>query len=481
MSARRTRWPVTLATIAVIGLLVAAPCAHAFDVLRTEGGISETPAGSIVPDPAGCQFGTPTRPLLLAEAVERALCASPKTRGAWAEVKAQAAGLGAAGAAYLPTITGNGQVVRDSSVTDVTGHPTLSSATLSTVNTESVQLSWTLYDFGARSAAVRNASALLAAARSTQDATLQSLFVTVAKDYYGAQAAADALATALDVEQMAGDSAKVASARVDRGIAPISDALQAQTAYMQAVLGRNKAQGTWQAAAGTLASDMDLSPDIPLALPAVNDGVQPDAAFTQSVAELIGDARREHPTVLAAQAQADAAAAKVDQTRAEGLPSISLVSKYSRDNQPASLGLGIPEFPATGHEWYVGVQVTIPFFEGFSRTYQVRQTQAQLEQQQDALDDARNQVGLEVWNSYQSVQTATGNVRDTATLLDIAQRSFTAAQHRYQAGVGNILELLNAQGALANARQQRVQAFADWRASRLRLAGSLGRLGTPEM
>ena len=82
------RWPVTLATIAVIGLLVAAPCAHAFDVLRTEEGISETPAGSIVPDPAGCQFGPPARPLLLAGVVERALCASPKTRGAWAEVSA---------------------------------------------------------------------------------------------------------------------------------------------------------------------------------------------------------------------------------------------------------------------------------------------------------------------------------------------------------------------------------------------------------
>jgi outer membrane protein len=110
--------------------------------------------------------------------------------------------------------------------------------------------------------------------------------------------------------------------------------------------------------------------------------------------------------------------------------------------------------------------------------YQVRQTEAQLEHQQDELDDARQQVGLEVWNSYQAVQTSTSTVKDSATLLDIARRSFVAAQHRYQAGVGNILELLNAQTALANAQQQRVQALADWRAARLRLAGSLGQLGS---
>jgi outer membrane protein len=461
--------------------LVATSHVYAFDVLRTTNGISATAAGAIVPDPLACQFGSPGKPLLLAEAVQRALCSNPKTREAWADVKAQAAGLGVARAAYLPTLSGTAQVVRDNSVTDVIDHPTLSSAQLATTNMESVSLNWTLYDFGARAAAARNASALLAAAQSTQNATLQNLFVAVAKDYYAAQAAAGALAAAEDVERMSGDSAKVASARVDKGIAPISDALQAQTAYTQAVLSRNKAQGAWQSAAGTLASDMELSPDVPITLPAVTAGVQPDTAFTESVGELIDEATHAHPSVLAAQAEVDAAVAKVDQTRAQGLPNISLVSKYSRDNQPASLGLGILEFPATGHEWYVGVQVTIPFFEGFTRTYQIRQTQAQLEKQRDALEDARQQVGLEVWNSYQAVQTSTDSVKDSATLLDIAQRSFTAAQHRYQAGVGNILELLNAQTALANAQQQRVQALADWRAARLRLAGSLGRLSGDDM
>jgi outer membrane protein len=466
--------------IACAAMLFMSPSVRAFDVLRTAGSISETPAGAIVPDVAGCQFGAPASPLLLSEAVERALCGNPKTREAWADVKARAAGLGVARAAYLPTISGTGQFVRDNSVTDVTDHANLSSATLANVHSESVQLNWMLFDFGARASAVKNAAALLDAAKSTQNATIQSLFVAVAKDYYAAQAAAGALATAIDVEHLAGDSAKVATARVDKGIAPISDALQAQTAYTRAVLDRTKAYGTWQTAIGTLATDMTLSPDVPLKLPAIAKGMQPDATFAQSVGQLIEAARRTHPGILAAQAQVDAAAAKVDQTRSEGLPNISLVSKYSRNNQPATLGLGIPEYPATGREWYVGVQLTIPFFEGFSRTYQVRQTQAQLEHEQATLEDARQQAGLEVWNSYQAVETSIDTVKNSGTLLDVAQRSFVAAEHRYQAGVGNILELLNAQTALANAQQQRVQAFAEWQAARLRLAGSLGRLGSTD-
>jgi outer membrane protein len=107
----------------------------------------------------------------------------------------------------------------------------------------------------------------------------------------------------------------------------------------------------------------------------------------QSVASLIEQAKRTHPSVLAAQAQLDAAIAKTDQTRAQGLPTISLTAKYSNNNQPASLGLGIPQFPATGHDWYFGIQVNIPLFEGFGRTYQIRQAEAQSEVQRDTVDE----------------------------------------------------------------------------------------------
>jgi outer membrane protein len=429
-----------------------------------------------VPSKASCEFASLGSPLQLQEVIERALCNNTKTRVAWANVKVQADAVGIARAAWLPTVTGDWQGVRDDSVTNVTDHPELSSATRATIRTESVSLNWTLYDFGARSAALDNANALLAAARATQDATLQVVFIQVSKDFYAAQGAAGALSTANDVERMANESQQAAQIRVDKGIAPITDALAAQTEYEQAALALVKARGEWQTALGTLASDMSLPPNVPIDMPAVDSGAQPNAAFAESIDDLIASVRRSHPAVIAAQAQVDAAVAKSAQTRREGWPSFSLVSKYSRNNQPASLGLGIPSYPAKGRDWYVGFQLTIPFFDGFSRTYQVRQADAQIERQRDALDAAKQQAALDVWTAWQALQTSTDTVRRNTTLLDIARRSFAAAQHRYREGVGNILELLNAQRALANAEQQRIQALTDWRAARLRLAGSLGRL-----
>ena len=452
----------------------------AFDVFRTSNSVSATPIATIsAPTPSGsspCQFGPVGTPLLLEEAVDRALCNHPKTRAAWATVRVQAAGVGVAEAAYLPVISGTWQNVRDNQVTNVTGHPALSSANRSSIQTSSISANWVLYDFGGREAALRNAKQLLAAARATQDATLLDTFATVTTDYYAAQAAVGKLEATRETEQLAHDSMIAATARVRNGVAAISDQLQAQTSYAQATYSRAKAEGDLQIALGTLASDITQSPGQPITIPSVVEGVTPDREFNESVGDLIKEAERMHPSVAAARAQYEASVAKERQTSAQGLPSVSLVSKYTHNNQPVSLGLGQSQFPSTGHDWYFGIQIQIPLFEGFGRTYQVRQAHAQVEVQQYALDEAQRQVGLDVWKSYQSLQTSTQNLRNTATLVQIARQSFEAARHRYTTGVGNILELLNAQSSLSDANKQRIQALTDWRAARLQLAGKIGRL-----
>jgi outer membrane protein len=248
----------------------------------------------------------------------------------WVGVKEQAAAVDIARAAYLPTVSGNWRGVRDKPMVNVNNYPALSSATTSTVQSESVSLNWVLYDFGARSAALDNANDLLAAAKATQDATLQATFAAVAKDYYAAQAAQGSLDTAHDVERMTRQSMIAAQARVDRGIAPVTDALQAQTQHEQAVFSLAKAEGDAKMALGALASDMDSDPSEPVEVPSVTDATPAGKVFNEAVEQLITEVKQTHPSVLAAQAQYDAALAKVVQTRDEGLPSVSLVAKYSR-------------------------------------------------------------------------------------------------------------------------------------------------------
>ena len=462
-----------------VALIMSISSAEAFDIFGTNNLVSTTPAGQSTDTFATpCKSTARANPLNLRDAIDWALCHHPKTAEAWANVKVAATGIGLAKAAYLPTISTTSQALREHSSTTVSDQPQLDSGYRASVRSNVASLNWVLYDFGGRNAALKNAAELLAASYANQNIVLQEVFLMVAKDFYAAQAASGMLEAAKETESNSEEIFLVAKTRVVNGIAPISEQLQAQTSYAQAVAKRNKAEGDLRIALGTLAADMNLSPAETLEIPVVeeNDGIQADSQFNASVKELIESAKRTHPSILAAQAQLNAAIAKEDMTYAQGMPQISLVGRYSNSNQPTNLGVGALSAPSTARDRYIGIQLTIPLFEGFAKSYQLQQARAQSEVQRAILSQAEQKAGLEVWRSYQNLQTYTQNLDTTASLIQISRQSYAAVRGRYRAGVGNIIELLSAQVSLADAKQQRVQALTDWRTARLDLAAKLGRL-----
>jgi len=158
------------------------------------------------------------------------------------------------------------------------------------------------------------------------------------------------------------------------------------------------------------------------------------------------------------------------------MPTLSLIGQSSRNNQPTAVSLGQPELAAVTRDNYIGIKLDVPLFEGQGRGYKVRQAQAQADSQREAMHDAQRQVATAVWSNYQELLANTQNLTITADALDAAQEAFKVMQYRYHGGIGNILELLNAQEALAKAEEQHIEAETDWYTSKLQLAASLGNI-----
>lgn len=464
--------------LVVAGHLFALPALAdvlSMDPFRTANSIPPY-AAEALGHPGACADPLPGGALTLRDALDRALCNDPKVRGAWVDIKEKAAEWGQTQAAFLPTVNADYQGIRDNSTTDVHGHPTLSSANRAFIQTVDATADLVVWDFGSRSAASRAAREMVFAANAAYRAALQTAVASVAKDYYAAVGASGQAVAAHKALAAAQLTATAAAARVDHGVAPISDKLQADTSLQEAVYAAQKAESDARAAKGVLAIDMGLTPTVPFALPEIESTGQIEGVGGASVRELLEEADADDPSIVAALAQLDAARAQVDKAKADGMPTVSLTTKYTRNNQPASLGLGIPEYPASGRDWYFGVTVRIPIFDGFSRSYQVREAQAKVEEQAEAVRDARRQVAAGVWTDYETVTASEENVQSTQRLLDIADRSFDAANRRYQIGAGSILEVLNAQSALARAQKELVSSMTDFGTATLQLAVKLGRL-----
>lgn len=409
---------------------------------------------------APCAAPADSTALSLSQVVDSALCANPQTREVWANARFQAAQLGVTEAAWLPS----------ASATASSGRSRVSGVTNDT-RSVGLSASWLLFDFGARSATIENARQLLNAANATRDATVQALLLTAVQAFYQVQGATASLDAVRQAEAAALESFKAADARYKVGSATPADKLQAQTALSQAQLSRIGAEGVLKTQQGVLNQVIGRDAQRPIAI-ATPEQPQPPASFEQDLEQLVAQARRQRPDLLAAEAQVAAADASISAARAAHLPSISL--GFSASDQKTG---ALPDVRSGS----VGLTLSVPLFTGFATTYRVEQAQAQKDAREAQADRLRLQVAQDVWSAWQSLQTSTQSVRTTADLIASAEQSDKVARGRYAAGVGTLLEMLNAQSALATARQQRVQALYNWNIARATLAQALGTLDTNQI
>ena len=451
----------TIATLLLVPALLVLSNSHAIaretsDPFGTDSALPPRPALRVegaVGDPCAAQPFD--HALNLLEVVNLALCNNPQTHVAWANSRVQAAQVGVSKASYLPNLA-----------LSATADKTLSGSTTSeNQHNIGLTLSYLLYDFGSRAANLENARQLLAAASATQDSTVQTVFLAAVQAYYQAQATYAQVDAALESERAAKESFAAAEARYNAGSATPADKLQAQTAYSQATLNRITAEGSMRNAQGTLTNIIGLDANRKVSISPANTMEVPKD-FAGDIDALIEEARKQRPDLQAAAAQVKAAEASADAARAAGRPSISLTASANQYNIS-----GIDSHSST-----VGINLNVPIFSGYSTTYSVRAAEAQVDARNAQLEQLRLQVALDVWTAYQNLTTATQSLRTTADLLDSAQQSERVALGRYKAGVGSILDVLNAQSALAGARQQRIQSTFNWNISRATLAQSMGSL-----
>ncbi len=419
-------------------------------------------------DPLGRECPLPARALSLSAAVDVALCRNPATRSSWAAARAQAAALGGAESALLPTLSGTGSETRTYGThVDVNGN---SVSTPQDTRDAALNLSWTLYDFGGIRANIKSARFGLDAAADTVNSTSQQTVLNVVQSYYGVVAADAAVVAAKSAEAAYARSVEIAEALQKGGAASLSDVLQAQTAYDQAVLTRVQYEYAAASAHGTLSVAIGSPANVALKLDA-----QPVPAsvpaFTARMADLMAQAQRQRPDLAAAFAQRDAAEANVTVARAVGRPSISIQAGRSSSNTTDATNQNYSQ---------VGIYVTVPIFTGFKVAYGVRQAQAALESSEVNVDKIRLQVSSDVWNAYYSLDSANQQLTATTTLVKTADQNQQVALGRYQAGVGTILDLLTAQAAAATAAQARISAELAWETARGQLALALGHLTRTE-
>ena len=441
-----------------------------------------TPAAGAVPPPAAKPAPRMTPGVLdhltLPDMVDIALTNNPATTLAWSEAKASAYDYAATQGRRYPSVSVGASLTNSGSNTSNSGNAAFGGGASGSNRTSfgpSVDLSYLVLDFGGRAGSIEAARASAVAADYAHNVAIQTTILTVESAVYG-YLATRGLRDADSVSVAEADtSLQAARERYRVGVAAISDTLQAKSALAQAQLALETLEGSLEVAHGQVAAALGLPTTAKFEVPGVGTALAGGASdsvqfVAQSVDSLIEAAERLRPDLAAARADAQQALADIQVTRSAGLPSLAFTGT-------GGYTVVTPSSLSHGSSYTLGLGLSWPLFTGFSQQDEERAAAAQLDAANARTEQSRQQIDLGVVAGYYGMQTATRLANTSRELLAAATLSEDVALGRYREGVGNIVDLLTAQAALASARAYDVQSHWQWRESLAQLAYDVGLLG----
>jgi outer membrane protein TolC len=395
----------------------------------------------------------PNHTYTLGELVDMAESHNPDTRAAWENAKARAESLGISRSALFPTVSAV-LLARTSR------QNTLYAAGFyqDTVNMfqPALDLNYLIFDFGGRSGAIQAAKAELFAADFFFNDVHRKIIFQTAASYYrllnaiGQQAAAEA--TLLNFRTVE----KNTQFRLDRGLATLPDLLEAQAASAQADYDLQAAAGAVETAHGDLATTLGLMAGTPFEVQDISELPVP-GILTDTVDEAVDRALAQRPDLLQRVANLRSTEASIQQARSAYMPSLSFtaISGMQQDHGQRDL---YPTQTAGRGSWTAEFRLQWTLFDGSRREHVLGEAEAQRAKTRAEIESLRNQISDEVWRAYADAKTALRQKQAAAALLTSAEKFYAAALKSYDLGLRNLLDVVSAQRALAQARSADVFA-----------------------
>jgi outer membrane protein len=320
-----------------------------------------------------------------------------------------------------------------------------------------------LYDFGQTSSRWRAAAASRdAAGENTRTAELQTL-LGVRRAYFQARAQRDLVAVADETVKNQQRHVEQTQAFVDNGIQPEINLATVLTALANAKVQLVTARNNDAVAQAQLAQAMGVpvGPSFTLA----DTELPPVPGEDGPIGALVERAERARPELANLADQRRAQEATLRSVKGAYGPALSALANLS-DN-----GNGLD---ALVPNWYVGLGLTWNIFQGGLTRGQVREAAGALQTLTGQEQAERLQIQVDVEQARLGVQAAKATIGAAEEALKNARNQLTLAEQRYEHGLGNAVELSDAQVAYTSAEAQLVQARFNLAGARAQLLTALG-------
>lgn len=312
----------------------------------------------------------------------------------------------------------------------------------------------------------------------------QEVVSSVASAYWDLVYATQALETARDAVEVAGEERRVVQAQVEAGnMAPV-EVTRVEAALARAQLAQIQAEASRAAASDALALLLGQDPGAPLTATTVPGDVPPGLDIDASRATTA--ALEGNPGLVALRRQVEQAELQLANARHGLLPTLAVTGSmgskgtdlpkgddpdYVPSNAEALAELVRRDFPS----WSLGANFSVPLGMKAERGA-VQSRAAALTQAQIELEEAERSIALQVATHVRTLDSARRQIQLAELNLQLARETLAAEQARRDAGRAIEKDVLEAQRLVHEAEVERVRTRTEFRKAMVELEALQGKL-----
>jgi outer membrane protein len=257
-----------------------------------------------------------------------------------------------------------------------------------------------------------------------------------------------------------------AKQRFEVGLTAITDVYEAQARYDVAVsdeINARKLLDDTREALRELTGEIPgaveiLKPEIPL--------LAPEPADTE---QWVSTAIEQNPLLLASRAATEAARQEIQVQRSGHYPSMDLVADYSRNN--IQFGGVVPQ---ERNDSAIGIEVTMPLYQGGLVSSQTRQARDLFTQTQEEQVQQRREVERQARDNYRGVLAEISKVKALKQAVLSSEKALEASEAGFEVGTRTIVDVLDSQRELLRARRDHARSRYDYLLDTLGLKQAAG-------
>lgn len=436
-----------------------------------------------------------THALSLAEALQLAQRDQPTVHQARANTDAAKARVGEARAPLLPQITGSASFIRGTNNTwnlsspctqavfngaTTGGASAMAMAQLPSLSAcnklnASLTASQTLWDASGQLARWRQNAVFAESVAETERATRLGVALNVRTYYFAARANKALVHVARDTLANQQRHLEQVMGFVKVGTQPEIALAQQRTAVANAQVQLINAENNYEVAKAQLNQAIGLERDTNYDVE--DESTPPIAGEDNDIDPLLGEALKSRPDYISLEKQVDAQRLAIWAAKTAYGPNLSASTTLSEQGSLEQVNTAFGQtFPsALAWNWSFNLTLSWQLFQGGLTWYTVKEQKANLESIEAQRDLLRQQVRLGVEQARLAVRAAKAALGAANEAEVNAREQLRLAEGRYQAGVGSIIELGDAQVAATTAAAQKVQADYNVSTARAQLLNALGR------